>query len=143
MSSDNYLRPASFPLSKEGQVTTRRFVEVILQAKRAPLALIAYVAPAWLERQYERFELWATSLGLRKNGHSSLDYRLRDAEVVRDYLLVTLREVNEYLGDRKPTQKILNLSFTPVLNYGSHDLGTIKAKLDLCTLGAQWLTSIP
>lgn len=34
----------------------------------------------------ERFELWATNLGLFVAGHGSLDYRIRQAENIKDML---------------------------------------------------------
>lgn len=40
------------------------------------------------ERQ--RFELWASNLGLHHTGHSSLDYRLRDSKLVFDFALSLL-----------------------------------------------------
>lgn len=39
---------------------------------------------AW-ENESQRFELWATNLGLYHQGHSSLDYRFRDANSVYDF----------------------------------------------------------
>jgi hypothetical protein len=52
-----------------------------------------------LALQSERFTLWASSLGLFQVGHASLDYRLRDADVVRQYISDVLLELNEYLSD--------------------------------------------
>ena len=49
---------------------------------------------AQLFTQSERFDLWATSLGLHQSGHASLDYRFRDAPRIREYadsLLSNLR----------------------------------------------------
>ena len=45
----------------------------------------------------QRFRLWAGNLGLHQHGHSSLDYRLRDADVVRSYALDLLTGIKEYL----------------------------------------------
>ena len=38
-----------------------------------------------LANQFQRFSLWAKSLGLYDLGHSSLDYRFRDAPTVNEY----------------------------------------------------------
>ena len=84
-----------------GSITSHRFAEAICSLKKSQTRFIAQVAPVWLDREYERFELWAASLGLRQPGHGSLEYRLRDAEFVQEYILVTLNEINEYLKDRK------------------------------------------
>ncbi len=46
-----------------------------------------------LRNESQRFDLWARNLGLFSDGHSSLDYRFRDAPSVYDYthqLLSTL-----------------------------------------------------
>lgn len=45
----------------------------------------------------ERFRLWASSLGLYATGHASLDYRIRDAQVVRDSLADLMTELKEHL----------------------------------------------
>lgn len=38
-----------------------------------------------LRSEIQRFQLWATNLGLYRQDHTSLDYRLRDNEVVRSF----------------------------------------------------------
>ena len=49
----------------------------------------------------QRFRLLAHSLGLHRKGHSSLDYRLREAVTVRDYLGEVLTELKEHLDNRE------------------------------------------
>ena len=49
----------------------------------------------------ERFRLWASSLGLYAVGHASLDYRVRDAPVVRDSLTDLMIELKEHLENRE------------------------------------------
>lgn len=36
--------------------------------------------------EFERFDLWADNLGLYHQGHSSLDWRLREAESLSDFV---------------------------------------------------------
>lgn len=63
-----------------------------------------------LQFQKERFQLWARSLGLFQQGHASLDYRVRDAPVIKQpmsSMLQALREnleelVSIILGHRSP-----------------------------------------
>ncbi|KAJ5367047.1 hypothetical protein N7541_000988 [Penicillium brevicompactum] len=43
--------------------------------------------------ELQRFELWATNLGLLHTGRSSLDYRLRDSKLVFDYALFLLLDL--------------------------------------------------
>lgn len=58
----------------------------------------------------QRFRLWAHSLGLHNQGHSSLDYRVRDAVAVKSRLADILAELKEHLenlasvhrGERQP-----------------------------------------
>ncbi len=48
-----------------------------------------------LLNEFQRFGLWAKNLGLYNLGHSSLDYRFRDAPVVKEYtshLLIDLEK---------------------------------------------------
>jgi hypothetical protein len=51
--------------------------------------------------QAQRFKLWAASLGLRQQGHASLDYRLRDAIVVRKYTAEVLNDLVDNLDNSK------------------------------------------
>ncbi|KAL1854330.1 hypothetical protein Daus18300_011516 [Diaporthe australafricana] len=58
----------------------------------------------------QRFRLWAHSLGLHNQGHSSLDYRVRDAVAVKSRLADILAELKGHLenllavhrGERQP-----------------------------------------
>jgi hypothetical protein len=49
----------------------------------------------------ERFGLWARSLGLYQAGHASLDYRVRDASVIRATLADLLTEMKDHLENRE------------------------------------------
>jgi hypothetical protein len=49
----------------------------------------------------ERFRLWARNLGLTQSGHASLDYRVRDASVIKTSLANLLGDVKQNLEDRK------------------------------------------
>jgi hypothetical protein len=49
----------------------------------------------------ERFRLWARSLGLNQIGHASLDYRVRDATVVKASLADLLTELDDHLNNRE------------------------------------------
>ena len=49
----------------------------------------------------ERFTLWAHSLGLYQKGHSSLDYRVRDATAVKTYLADLLVDLKDHLDNRQ------------------------------------------
>ena len=50
----------------------------------------------WLH-EYERFSLWADNLGLHHWGHSSLDYRLREAEALQYYIQSLLDDLKQEL----------------------------------------------
>ncbi|KAI1759182.1 hypothetical protein GGR53DRAFT_524068 [Hypoxylon sp. FL1150] len=66
-----------------------------------------------LASEAQRFRLWAHSLGLHQQGHASLDYRVRDAVVVKDRLAEILSELQEHLvnllaiakGERLPYEQ--------------------------------------
>ncbi|KAK4230289.1 hypothetical protein QBC38DRAFT_357581, partial [Podospora fimiseda] len=65
---------------------------------------------------FQRFRLWAHGLGLFQHGHASLDYRVRDAEVVKARLAEMLNTLQEHLentlsivrGDRPPFEEQVN-----------------------------------
>jgi hypothetical protein len=56
---------------------------------------------AKLDHEMQRFELWARNLGLFTGGHSSLDYRFRDAQLVFDHSLSLLRDLAKLLTQGK------------------------------------------
>ncbi|KAI0457324.1 hypothetical protein F5B21DRAFT_512631 [Xylaria acuta] len=65
----------------------------------------------------QRFKLWAHSLGLHQLGHASLDYRVRDAGVVKDRLADFLADMLESLtclleiarGERLPYEQDISV----------------------------------
>jgi hypothetical protein len=54
-----------------------------------------------LVSQAQRFELWAKNLGLYHLGHSSLDYRFRDAPSLSEYTMGLLRNLEGLLVQRE------------------------------------------
>lgn len=54
-----------------------------------------------ISTEYQRFILWARSLGMNQVGHASLDYRVRDAPVVKASLADLLGELKEHLENRE------------------------------------------
>jgi hypothetical protein len=61
----------------------------------------------------QRFKLWAHSLGLHRQGHASLDYRVRDVMVVRSRFADVLGSLRDHLnnllsiirGERRPLEE--------------------------------------
>ena len=51
--------------------------------------------------EFQRFSLWATNLGLYHAGHSSLDYRFRDAPSVADFAKRLLKDLEKNLSISK------------------------------------------
>lgn len=56
---------------------------------------------AKLQHEYERFSLWTDNLGLHHRGHSSLDYRLRDSDSLRDFIQALLDDLLSALDQCK------------------------------------------
>src|ERR1700733_3851418 len=50
-----------------------------------------------IEQQHERLALWASNLGATHLSHSSLDYRLREADLVRNAIGTFLKDLCESL----------------------------------------------
>lgn len=46
-----------------------------------------------LVEQLQRFDLWATNIGLHQRGHASLDYRFRDASAIYQYCQTLLEDL--------------------------------------------------
>jgi hypothetical protein len=59
--------------------------------------------PTWAkcDNEMQRFELWARNLGLYTGGHSSLDYRFRDAHLLFDHTLSLLSDLARILAQRE------------------------------------------
>lgn len=49
--------------------------------------------------EFDRFELWAVNLGVFVSGHGSLDYRIRDADSIRDTLHRFMEDLNTSLQE--------------------------------------------
>ena len=47
--------------------------------------------------QSQRFQLWARNLGLYNKGHSSLDYRFRDAPRIHEFARQLLSDLGDLL----------------------------------------------
>jgi hypothetical protein len=54
-----------------------------------------------LENLSDRFDLWAVNLGLHHSGHSSLDYRLRDADLLQQTIRTLLLDLSNSLTQSK------------------------------------------
>ncbi|KAJ8132879.1 hypothetical protein O1611_g746 [Lasiodiplodia mahajangana] len=71
----------------------------------------------FLSSEAERFQLWAHSLGLYHEGHASLDYRVRDAVIVKERLSELLKQLIHHsenllsiaVGERKPAEEMEGL----------------------------------
>ena len=50
-----------------------------------------------LIQQQQRFDLWATNIGLHQQGHASLDYRFRDAPDIYHFCRTLLEDLVEAL----------------------------------------------
>jgi hypothetical protein len=70
-----------------------------LQAAKPELA--AQVSDADIEDEFGRFRLWAANIGALSRGHSSLDYRLRDAPVVLEGASKLLSELQKELYESR------------------------------------------
>ncbi|OBT88811.1 hypothetical protein VE02_03180 [Pseudogymnoascus sp. 03VT05] len=66
-----------------------------LQVAKPELA--AQVPDADVEDEFGRFRLWTANIGALSRGHSSLDYRLRDAPLVLEGALKLLNELQQEL----------------------------------------------
>jgi hypothetical protein len=56
---------------------------------------------AWIEEQLARFKMWAGNIGAFADGHASLDYRLRDSEETRRFMLDFLSSLKSFVQSGK------------------------------------------
>lgn len=59
-----------------------------------------YSIGAW-KNESQRFDLWADNLGLHHRGHSSLQYRLREAAILESLVKSLLNDLRRSLHDRE------------------------------------------
>ena len=84
-------------LATHGRNAWAKFIDVYETLEKNDSASEQVDAAAF-RAEMQRFQLWAINLGLYRQDHSSLDYRLRDNEVVRSFteeLLTSLIEALE------------------------------------------------
>ncbi|KAL7959280.1 hypothetical protein V8C34DRAFT_313433 [Trichoderma compactum] len=69
-----------------------------------------------LAAEEQRFQLWAHSLGLYQQGHASLDYRVRDAEIVKSGFARILEELQSHI------ENLLAIERNERLPYEAHKI---------------------
>ena len=72
-------------LATLGRNVWARFLEAYEALQKNDLASSEQLDAASFRAEMQRFQLWAINLGLYRQDHGSLDYRLRDNEVVRSF----------------------------------------------------------
>jgi hypothetical protein len=70
----------------------------VLQGFRDLVTLVEPEYQPAVSNEMQRFDLWASSLGLYHTGHSSLDYRFRDSPPMFQYALGLLKDLVETLS---------------------------------------------
>lgn len=51
----------------------------------------------WIKDQFARFKMWAGNIGAFADGHASLDYRLRDNEKTKGFMLDFLTDLADFV----------------------------------------------
>jgi hypothetical protein len=67
-----------------------------------------------LESEEQRFRLWAVNLGLYHQGHSALDYWLRDNLLIREFTAELLGSLDTTLRERKLHARYKSYALTPI-----------------------------
>lgn len=80
-------------------VCLRGFAQVRKSLPAAALWLSGYIEADALDDELGRFRVWAANIGALQKGHSSLDYRLREAPLVRDNVQKLLKELHGCLQE--------------------------------------------
>lgn len=77
----------------------RGFAQVHKSLPAASLSLSGQIQVDAFEDEFGRFRVWAANIGALQKGHSSLDYRLRNAPLIRDNVQRLLKELHECLQE--------------------------------------------
>ena len=66
---------------------------------------------SWIEDQFARFKMWAGNIGAFAEGHASLDYRLRDSEETKQFMLEFLVSLQDFVyGGKSYLDSFMNVS---------------------------------
>lgn len=55
------------------------------------------MSPSHLNREYGKFKVWCGNLGVGQGGHASLDWRLKDDEIMENEVYSMLTELEDDL----------------------------------------------
>lgn len=86
-------------LAADGHRVRQNFQNAYRSLEQNVSNVAGQLEPHAVESEMQRFLLWATNLGLFHHDHSSLDYRLRDNEVVRSFTTTLLSNLTESLDE--------------------------------------------
>ena len=86
-------------LATHGQNALEKFRAAYITLENNESTIPGQPDPAMLRQEMQRFQLWATNLGLYRHDHGSLDYRLRDNEVVKSFTRELLINLDESLQE--------------------------------------------
>lgn len=104
-----------------GALCFQAFASLVSLLQTAKPDLATQVPTTVVEDEFGRLRLWAANIGALGKGHSSLDYRLRDAPLVHEGVLKLLNELLEELRQSKYISISTrdNISLNIASDYGS------------------------
>ena len=88
-----------FDLATFGRNSWARFIDAYEALQKSDPASLEQLDVVVFRAEMQRFQLWAINLGLYRQDHGSLDYRLRDNEVVRSFTEELITSLNEALKE--------------------------------------------
>ena len=68
------------------------------------------VSPSHLSRNYGKFKVWCGNLGVRQGGHASLDWRLKDDDIMENEVFSMLTDLQYDLQQGKPGGPTISLN---------------------------------
>ena len=86
-------------LATHGQSALEKFRAAYLTVENNESTVPGQPDTAMLRQEMQRFQLWAINLGLYRHDPGSLDYRLRDNEVLKSFTRELLINLDESLEE--------------------------------------------
>ena len=92
------------------------------------------LSPSHLGRNYGKFKVWCGNLGVRRGGHASLDWRLKDDDTMKTEVFSMLTDLEDDLqqGKSSTSRMSLNILLTFVrfesLGITVRDKATLRAR---------------
>ena len=84
-------------LRLSGELCKQRFHDLLLASKRKDEFVLKVLSERRVLNYSQRYGMWTANVDILETGSNSLDSRLKEKKILRDYILSILNEINQQL----------------------------------------------